>query len=118
EILRFVIEQPLAAILDHQLRKRPGIAAQLKPSLFEMVGVKVAITAGPHEHPWLEPAFTREHVRQQRIRSDVERDAEEDVRAALVKLQVESAGGDLGLKQAMTRGERHPGDLTRVPGGD
>src|SRR3954470_10913005 len=83
-----------------------------------MVRVEVAVAARPYEHAGLKAAFARKHVRQQRIGSDVERNAEEDVGAALVKLQVEPASGDLGLKQAMTRRQCHPGDFTWVPGGD
>ena len=86
EVLGLIVEQPLPAILDHQLRQRPRRTRQLQPRLLEVVGVKVAIAAGPDERPWLKPAFARQHVRQQRIGSDVERHPKEQVGAALVEL--------------------------------
>ena len=55
---------------------------------------------------------------EERIGGDVEGNAEEDVGAALVELQIEPAAGDLRLKQAMAGRERHPVNLARVPRGD
>src|SRR5215218_4599532 len=83
-----------------------------------MVRVEVAIAARPHEDAGLQPALPGKHVRQQCVGSDVEWHAEEDVRTALVKLQVEAARRDLRLEQAMTGRQRHALDLARVPCGD
>jgi len=69
--------------------------------LLHMVRVDVAIAAGPDEHAGLQPAFAGQHVGKQRIASDVERNAEEHVGAALVKLQVQPPRSDLCLEQAM-----------------
>src|SRR5207248_1229812 len=113
-----VTEQPLPPIFDHQLRQGPGFARELEPRLLEMVGIEVAVAAGPHEHPRLKPALAREHMRQQSIGGDVEGNAEEDVGTALVELQVEPPRGDLCLEQTVTRRERHLVDLARVPRGD
>ena len=113
-----VIEQALPAILDDEARQRTRLAAQLKPRLLEMVGIEMAVAAGPHEHAGLEPAFARQHVGQQRIGGDVERNAEEDVGAALVKLEGEAARGDLRLEQAVAGGERHLREFARIPCGD
>ena len=69
----------------------------------------MAVAAGPDERAGLEAALLGEHVGQQRVAGDVERDAEEDVGAALVELEVEPAGGDLGLEQAVA-GRAAPSD--------
>src|SRR4029079_15646633 len=62
--------------------------------------------------------FPGEHVSQKRVGSDVERHAEENVRTALVQLEIEPAGGQLSLEQAVAGRERHLRNFTRVPGGD
>ena len=123
EILGLVIEQSLPAVLEHQRGQRPRFPAQLQPRLIEVVGIKVHVTPGPHEGARLEPAFPGQHVGQQGIGGDVERHAEEEVGAALVELEVEAlstilGGRNLGLEQAMARGQRHLRQLARVPGGD
>ena len=118
EILRLVAVDRLPAVLEHQPRQRPRLAAQLQPRLLEMVGVEVAIAAGPHEHAGLQPALPRQHMGQQRIAGDIERHSDEEIRAALVELEVEPAVGRLGLEQAVAGRQRHPLDLARVPGGD
>ena len=75
----------------------------------------MTIPTGPNEHAWFQPAFTRQHVGEQRIRRDVERNTQENVGATLIELQVEPPRGDLRLKQAMARCERHPANLAGVP---
>ena len=57
----------------------------------------------------------RHHVRQQRIRGDVERHAEEDVGAALVELARQPAVGDVELEQCVARRQRHVLELADVP---
>src|SRR4029079_18211648 len=99
------------------MRKRARVAGQLQPRLLEMVRIKMTVAAGPDEHARLKPAFTGEHVSEQRIAGDVERHAEEDVGAALIELEVEPPARDLGLEQAMAGGERHFRNLARIPGG-
>src|SRR5690349_20915555 len=83
-----------------------------------MVRVKVAVTTGPHEYARLQTALPRKHVRQERIRGDVEGHAKENVRAALIELQVKPPCCDLRLEQAVAGRERHLGDFAGVPGGD
>ena len=82
-----------------------------------MVVVDVAVAARPDEVARLEVALLREHVREERVARDVERDAEEDVGAALVDLAAESlAAGDVELEERVAGRERHPWDLGDVPG--
>src|SRR5262249_40034940 len=49
---------------------------------------------------------------------DVEWYAEEDVGGPLIELAGEPPLGDVELEQAVARGQRHPFDVGRVPGGD
>ena len=78
----------------------------------------MTIAARPDEHAGLQAALARQHVCEERIGGDIEGNTQEDVRAPLIELQVEPAAGDLRLKEAMARRERHPVDLAGVPGGD
>src|SRR4051812_39584734 len=89
ENLRFIVEQALAPIFDDEPRQGARLATQLQPRLLEVIGIEVAVAAGPHEYPRLEPALSRQHVRQERVRGDIERHAEEEVGTALIKLEVE-----------------------------
>src|SRR5205823_3489090 len=62
--------------------------------------------------------LARQHVRQERVGGNVEGHTKEQVGAALVELQIEPAGGNLGLEQAVAWRECHLRDLAWVPGGD
>jgi hypothetical protein len=65
---------------------RARLARELQAGLFEVVGIQVAVAAGPHEFAGLQVADLRHHQREQGVGGDVERHAEEDVGAALVEL--------------------------------
>lgn len=71
-----------------------------------------------HELAGPQAGRLRDHHRQQRIRSDIERHAEKNVRAALVKLTGEFAVRHVELEQRMARRQRHPIDLGHVPRAD
>src|SRR5947209_9005765 len=118
EIVGFVAEQPLSPVLDHQARQFAWLTRELQPRLIEMVGIEMTIAAGPDEHAGVEAALSRQHVREECIGGDVERDAKKDVGAALIELQVETSARDLRLKEAMARRQGHAVDLTGIPGGD
>ena len=89
-----------------------------------MVAVDVAVAAGPDEIADVEVALLGQHVRQQRIARDVERDAEEDVGAALVELAAEPGaagrrgGRDVELEEGVARQQRHLRQVGDVPGAD
>src|SRR5207253_10042953 len=84
EIVGLVAEKTLAAVLDHQLRQRTRLASELQSRLLEVVRVEMAIATRPDESPRRETALARQHVRQKRVRGDVERHAEEQVGAARI----------------------------------
>ena len=67
--------------------------------------------------PGSRSALLREHVRQERVARDVERDAEEDVGAALVDLAAQAfAARHVELEERVARREGHPRNLRDVPG--
>ena len=115
EVFVFVLVDPRGRAQDFEAGQRAGLAGQLQACLVEMVGVKVAIAAGPDELADLQPALLREHVGEQRIAGDVERHAQEDIGGALIELQRQPAVGDTRLEQAMARRERHGVQLARIP---
>jgi hypothetical protein len=84
--------------------------------LLEVIGVQVAITAGPDEIADAEVALLRQHMRQQRIRGDVERHPEENIATSLVEQAGQLAVRNVELEQAVTWRQRHPVDLADVPG--
>src|SRR5699024_771273 len=84
EILELVAEDRLRPARDPQPRVGERLAGQLPLHLLDMVVVDVAVPTGPHEVADGEIRLLGHHVRQQRVAGDVERDAEEHVRAALV----------------------------------
>ena len=86
--------------------------------LLEVIHVKVAVAARPDELSHVQVALLGEHVRQQCIAGDIEGNAEKEVSAALVQLEVEPAAGNLGLEQAVAGRERHAMNLAGVPGSD
>src|SRR5262245_31116393 len=99
EILKAVIEDGFRLAFDHKLWRRKRLAAQLQLHLFKVVQVDVTISARPDELADIQVALLSDHVGQQRIRNDIERNAEKDVRRSLVKLAGEFAVGDVELKQ-------------------
>ena len=118
EILILILVDRVGAAQNLEPGQRARVAAELEAGLVEMIGIEVAVAAGPDKGAGLQAALLGEHVREERVAGDVEGHAEEHVGAALVELEVQAAVGDLGLEQAVARGERHAVDLGRVPGAD
>src|SRR4051812_20755618 len=91
EILERVIEDRGRTADEIELRQRERYARELLVPLLQVVGVQMAVPAGPYEVTDVEIALLGEHVREQRIRGDVEGHAQEDVGAALVELTTQAA---------------------------
>src|SRR5947208_2212985 len=81
---------------DRQRTRRPR---QLQPRLFKVVGVEMRVAERVHEIAGLQSRHLRHHHGQQRIGSDVEGHAEEDVGGTLIELAGDLAVGDIELKQ-------------------
>ena len=76
------------------------------------------VSQGVHELTGLEPGDLGDHQREQRVRRDVERHPDEDVRASLVKLAREPPFRDVELEQEMARRQGHAIERADVPGRD
>src|SRR5665213_444587 len=111
-------ENVLHLRIDLHHRQRPGWARQLQPGLLEMVGIKVSVAERVHEVARLEAGHLRHHHRQQCVGRDIEGHAEEHVRGTLIELARQFAAGDVKLKQAVARRQRHLVDVGRIPGAD
>jgi hypothetical protein len=99
------------------IEREPGqgteLAAELFAGLVEVVVVEVEIAEGVDEFAGLEVADLRDHAGEQRVGGDVERDAEEEVGAALVKLATEFAVEDEELEERVAGRQRHGFDFGR-----
>src|SRR6185437_13432588 len=93
EVLVDEIEQ--RAHLGIELNPRQGtrLPPELLVSLVEMVEIEMHVAEGMDELAGSEPRHLCHHDGEQRVRGDVEGNAEEDIRRALVKL-----AGELALR--------------------
>ena len=101
EVFEFEGKNVVDRRVDPHRRQGAWCAGKLQPGLIEMVAVDVGVAEGVHEFAGLVAADLRQHQGQQRVGSDVERDAEEDVGAALIKLARQFAVGNVELEQAV-----------------
>ena len=115
EILVLEVEQVLHRGIDAHRSQFARLARELFARLVEVIKVKVGIAEGVDEIAELESADLRDHHRQQRIRSDVERHAEENIGAALIKLAREFGVSDVKLEKRMAWHQRHLVEVADVP---
>src|ERR1041385_9274741 len=84
-----------------------------------MILIDVIVTQGINKFSRLQITSVRDHVRQQSIRSNVERDSQKSVGGSLVKLAVQQTvfGSlfDFELKDRVARGQINVVAFTRVP---
>lgn len=117
-----------------QLRERPRLALQLHLQRVDVVDVDVGVAHDVRQAARHQVADVREHVRQQRVAGDVERDAEAHVAGPLVQLAVQVAlrlalplpfllllafpprKRDVELREHVARREHHLFQVVRVPG--
>src|SRR4051794_4836092 len=91
EVLEAIVEHGFGPAPDHEARQGERLARELSPHLLEVIEVQMAIAACPDEVARRQIALRGDHVREQCIRCDIERDAEEYVGAALIELARQSA---------------------------
>ena len=105
--------------IELQGRERARLAGKLAVYLLEVVVVNMRIAERVDEIADSEPADLRDHVREKRVACDVERHAEEQIRATLIKLTTQlSVPADIKLKQRVTRRERYFVRLCGIPSGN
>jgi len=117
EVLDLVVEDRIGLAIDHELGQRTRFARQLLVDLVEVVLVDVRVTARPDELTYLVAGLLRHHVQEQRVARDVERHAQEHVRAALCHHQRELALSYVELEHQVARRELDCPDELDVPGG-
>src|SRR6266487_3373472 len=100
---------------DPHLRKAERLAGELKPSLLDVVRVQVRVSEREDELAGFKIAHLSNHHRQQRIRRDVEREAQKNIGRSLIELTRQFSIGDIELKQKVARRQRHLRNLTHVP---
>src|SRR5207247_3584775 len=91
---------------------------ELQLCLFKMIGIEVQVTKSVNERARLQIANLRDHQRQQRIRRNVERHAEKQIGAALIKLAAQFAVLREELEQRVARRQCHLLDFADVPRAD
>ena len=116
EVLETEVPQAAHRRFEPQLRQRPGCARELLVGLRQVVAVEVNVTQGKNEIPGQQIAHLRHHPQQQRVRRDVEGQAEENVGAPLVDLERQPAGGDVELEKQVAGRQRHLRHRCDVPG--
>jgi len=105
--------------IELQGRERARLAGKLAGDLLEVVVVNMCVAESVDEIADAEPADLRDHVRKKRIARDIERHAEEQIRAALVELTAQVAvPADVKLKQRVARRERHFVGFAGIPAGN
>ena len=111
------IEQRFHIRVQDEFRQRSRIPRKLQPRLFEMIEIEMRIAERMHEIACFQPAALRDHRRHQGVTCDVEGHAEKDIGRALVELARQLSVGDIELKQAVTRRERHLVEIADIPCG-
>src|SRR5690554_598187 len=133
EVFQFIIEYRFRLALNDQFGQRPRLAFQLfeHDVVGQVVAVQVAVAEGVDEFAHFQITLLGDHVGQQRVAGDVERNSQEQVGTALVKLTRQLAVGHIELEQAVAWGQGYAalfhvvlradgfvGKFGRVPGGD
>ena len=83
-----------------------------------MVEVEVRVAERVHEFAGLVPGRLRHHQREERVGSDIEGHAEEDVGAALIELARQAPVRNVELEEGVAGCERHARNVGDVPGRD
>jgi hypothetical protein len=115
EIFEFEVVDIFDGRIQFQPRQWTEFAGELFARLFEMVLVKVEIAKCVNEIARHKLDGLRNHHCEERIRSDVERNTEEKIAAALVQLATQFAVLHVKLKEQVTGWQCHFRNLGRVP---
>ena len=63
EVVESVVEDTVRPAFDRETRQRQNLAAELFVGLFQMIGIKMAITSGPDEITDSKISLLCQHVR-------------------------------------------------------
>jgi hypothetical protein len=115
EILKNKILQARALGVEQHLGQRAAFAGELEPRLLDVVCVEVQVAESVNKGSRFESADLRDHEGQEGIGGDIERNTQEQIRAALVKLAAEFAILHIELEERMARREGHEMQLGGIP---
>src|SRR5687767_8515743 len=118
EVVVLEIEQALHGGIELHDRETARGARKLLARLVEVVEIKMRVAVGMHEVAGPESAYLRHHHREQRVRSDIERDAEKKVGAPLIELAGKPSAGNVELEERVAGQQRHLVEIPDVPGGN
>jgi len=114
-----IFEAEITHLFDRGIEFHPGqgstISSELFARLLEVILVEMQIAEGVNEIARPKIDNLRHHHGEERIRRDVEWDAEKQIGAALVKLATQLVVLHVKLEQNMTRWQGHSVDLCRIP---
>ena len=86
EIFELKTENIFHGGIDLHLRKRAEVARKLQLHLLKMIQINMNVAEGVDKILCLQARHLRDHHREQSVRSDIKRNTQKSVRAALVKL--------------------------------
>jgi len=115
EIFEFEIVDIFDCRIQLHSRQRSKIAWKLLVRLLDVVFVKMQIAKGVNKIAGRKIDNLRNHHREQRVWGDVERDAEKQIGASLIKLAAQLTVLHVKLEEEMARWQRHLVDLSWVP---
>lgn len=115
EILEPKREEVRHLRIENHARKPARLTSQLKLRRLDVVQVEVRVPQRVDEFSGAKVGDLSDHHREERVARDVEGDAEEDVRAALVKLTRQLAALHVELEHRVARREGDLIGFLRVP---
>jgi len=115
EVFEFKTEDVLHVGVDMHFRQCAGFARELKCHLLHVIGVEVNVAESVHEVARFQIAHLGHHHRKERIARDIERHAQEGVRAALIKMARKFTVCHVELEETVAGSQRHFVQLGDVP---
>ena len=116
DVLRAELEHRLHRRIESQGRQRSRLAGQLALHLLDVVRIDVRVSKRDHQVADGQARRLGDHPGQQRVGGDVERQAQEEVTAALVEAARQAALRHVELEERVAGRERHLGNFCRIPG--
>src|SRR5260221_6551043 len=81
-----------------------------------MILVNMHVSPRPYKITGLQVALLSDHVREQCVTGNVERQPQKGITRSLIKLAGEFTLRNIELEQGTARWKRHPGNVCRIPG--
>ena len=115
EVLVLEVEEALYIRIDLHRRQWTRLTCELQLCLFDVVQIEVGVACGVNEVTRLIARYLCHHLEQQRVRGDIERDTQEGIGTALIKLKRSAVASYVELEDGVTRGQCHLVYLGHIP---